>query len=727
MSFLNPFLAGLGAAFIALPIILHFLRRKRKPVMWGAMRFLVEAYRRKRRRMTLEQLLLLASRCALVLLFAFAIGQPIFGGLSSQRGPQELYIVLDDSIAAAATSGDEEAFVRHKAQAIELLETLDPAAGDRAGLILMGSPAQSVISPASSDITAVRRAIERAERTDAAADLEGALTIAAEALQTEESGAPAATVTIIGTMHEGSVDPDRPLPKLDDRGRAVRLVVAAPAEAPLTNIGIVSVEPIRSVVLGEAEQDGQAMVTIERSGVGISEPQEVKVALAADGTTASHTTPARFEPGQTSTETVIAFTMPAADISTQPTLTASISDDSNNADNRAITAINRREVLRVGIVASRPLVGQVGLDRFTPADWVRLSLSPGEAAGQLRIVDTTPSLIDAPRLATLDAVVLLEPDELARENWPLLRRFVDRGGLLIITPPAKDSVQLWTDSMTESLGLEWTIAREPIEPPEGTRIDTDSRNSSRLLSLIAGELGQLASSVSFQKILPIESTHNGESSILNLTDGSMLLASTHPMTASGRVSPGLVVYLASSPSLAWTDLPTRPLMVPLMQELVRQGVGLSSNRAVRVAGQADAPPSRAIEVLDSDGEPAMLPIRTAGRYEMRDAAGDAVGVLAVRADVSGSRIGRTTSAQLEPWLAASVGGAANLRWLDLNTSTNSPTTASHAASKDSGSNLAFWLIVFALGFAVVETVLARWSARSMTQHTPQHTSPEPTA
>ena len=720
MNFANPILAGLGLAFVALPIILHFLRRKRKPVMWGAMRFLVEAYRRNRRRMTLEQLLPLACRCALVLLFAVAIGQPIFGSLSSQTGPQELYIVLDDSIAATATTdGDEEAFEKHKSQAIELLDALNPAAGDRAGLILLGGPARSVISPASSDIAAVRRAIEQADRTDAAADLEGALTILGETIQTEEPGAPAATVAIIGSMREGSVDPDRPLPRLDNRGRAVRFVVHAPADAPLTNIGIASVEPIRSVVLGEAEQDGQALVVVERSGVGTSEPLSVTVSLAADGSGTSHTASAQFEPGQTTTEVMIAFTMPAADVSAQPTLTASLPDDSNNADNNTITTINRREVLRVGIIATRPLVGQVGLDRFTPADWVRLALSPGETTGQLRIVDTTPSLIDAPRLATLDAVVLLEPDELASENWPLLRRFVDRGRLLIVTPPAKDSVQLWTDSMTEALGLPWTIAREPTQPPEGTRIDTESRNTSRLLSLIAGELEQLASSVVFSKLLPIESSSSDDFSIITLTDGSVLLASAHPATASGKVSPGLVVYLASSPSLSWTDLPTRPLMVPLMQELIRQGVGLSSDRAVRIAGQTHQLPSRAVEVLDRDGNPVTLPIRTAGRYEMRDATGDPVGVLAVRADVNGSRIGRTTAAELEPWLAASAGGAHNLQWLDLDTSEAGAASTSSLARNNASAQLAFWLIVCALAFAVIETVLARWSARSMTSNQPE--------
>jgi hypothetical protein len=723
MNFLNPLLAGLGAAFVALPIILHFLRRKRKPVMWGAMRFLVEAYRRKRRRMTLEQLLLLASRCLLVLLFAFAIGQPVFGGASTQSGPQELYIVLDDSIASAANDGSTESFEQHKAQAIELLSSLTPEAGDRAGLVLIGGPARSIISPASSDIAAVRRAVERLERTDAAADLEGALAIVGESIQTEEPSAPEATVAIISTLREGGVDPSRPLPRLDNRGRGVQIVSTAPAETPLLNFGIESVEPIRGVVLGEAQRDGQALVTVERSGVGTSEPASVEITLAVDDSGISRTAEAEFEPGQTTTEVMIGFTMPPANVSKQPTLTATLESDSNNADNSTTTAIDRRDVLRVGIVASRPLVGQVGLDRFSPADWVRLALAPGETAGELRIVDTTPSLIDAPRLATLDAVVLLEPDELAKENWSLLRRFVDRGGLLIVTPPADDSVQLWTDSMTEALGLDWTIAREPIEPPEGTLINVETRSRSSMLALIAGELEQLASSVSFQRLLPIETSQDGEASILELTDGSSLLVSAHPVTATGRESPGLVVYLAISPSLSWTDLPTRPLMVPLMQELVRQGVGLSSDRAVRVAGQTDALPSRAAEILTSEGESAALPIRNAGRYEMLDNAGDVVGVMAVRPDINGSRIGLTSSAELEPWFAESIGGVFNLQWLGGDTVSPDNTDASGSLRRADRSNLAFWLIVFAMAFAVVETLLARWSARSMTLH---H-QPEPQA
>lgn len=716
MSLINPILGALAFAFVALPVILHFLKRKRKPVEWGAMRFLIEAYRRKRRRMTLEQLLLLLTRCALVLLFALAIGRPFFGSAASRSRPTELYIVLDDSVASAARETEsEEAFETLKAQAIALIDTLSADSGDRAGLVLMSGPARAVIAPASSDLGAVRRAIERAERTDAAADLHGALAVLEESLTTEEESAQTVTLALLGTMRAGSVDPDRPLPRLAADGREVRIIAGAPGESALTNIAISSIDPVRSVVLGEAQTDGQALVRLERSGAGVGEAQRVAVTLGVSGTSTTSRAEAEFAPGQTSAEVMLGFVLPATENAERPVLSASLADDANNADNSALLPIDRRGALRVGIIASRPLVGQVGIDRFTPADWVRLALAPGEASGELRLVDTTPSSIDAPRLATLDAAFLLEPDAVAAESWFLLRRFVERGGLLVVMPPAKDSVQLWTDAMTEALGLDWQIAREPItnEPPIG--IDPNSRPASdRLLAMIAGELDQLSASVTVEKSLPVLPAQADESPVLRLADGSVLLAATHPTTTSGRVMPGLVVYLASPPNLTWTDLPTRPLMVPLMQELVRQGVGLASDRAVRIAGQTGELPGRATEAVSIEGEPVELPIRNAGRYELVDDAGENAGVLTVHADVRGSRAETLPRAALEPWLAASVGDAERLSWLDTEGNTTASDLAEQAGTKQAGADpWIVWLIAAALALAILETGLARWSARSM--------------
>ena len=69
ISFLHPMLFAIGALCVSIPIIIHLLKRRRRVVSWGAMRFLEEAYRKRRRIITLEQLILLSLRCLLILSF----------------------------------------------------------------------------------------------------------------------------------------------------------------------------------------------------------------------------------------------------------------------------------------------------------------------------------------------------------------------------------------------------------------------------------------------------------------------------------------------------------------------------------------------------------------------------------------------------------------------------------------------------------------------------------
>src|SRR6478735_2909634 len=134
MTFLHPILAGAAVAAVAVPILIHILmRRRRKPVMWAAMRFLLEAYRQNRRRIRMEQLLLLAARCLVVALAGLAIARPLLGqaGLLGGRGAVTLYLLVDNGLASSALDeSGKPALERHKARAAALLDQLDLAAGD---------------------------------------------------------------------------------------------------------------------------------------------------------------------------------------------------------------------------------------------------------------------------------------------------------------------------------------------------------------------------------------------------------------------------------------------------------------------------------------------------------------------------------------------------------------------------------------------------------------------
>lgn len=76
MLFLNAALLA-GLAGVGIPIIIHLLnRRSARVVDWGAMRFLLDSLLTRKRRIQLEEALLMAARCLLVGLLALAVARP---------------------------------------------------------------------------------------------------------------------------------------------------------------------------------------------------------------------------------------------------------------------------------------------------------------------------------------------------------------------------------------------------------------------------------------------------------------------------------------------------------------------------------------------------------------------------------------------------------------------------------------------------------------------------
>lgn len=90
MSFINQTLLY-GLIGISIPIILHLLnRRSAKQIEWGAMQFLLDSIESRRRRIQLEEALLLAARCLLCGLVALALARPF----QPPGGPIPYVIVL---------------------------------------------------------------------------------------------------------------------------------------------------------------------------------------------------------------------------------------------------------------------------------------------------------------------------------------------------------------------------------------------------------------------------------------------------------------------------------------------------------------------------------------------------------------------------------------------------------------------------------------------------------
>ncbi len=768
MTFLHPSLLAAGVACLAIPILIHLLlRQRRKPVRWAAMRFLLEAYRRQRRRLRIQQWLLLATRCLLVLLVALAIGRPLLGaaGLLGAGSGRSVYILIDNSLASTVSEDGSpagSALAAHKAAAIALLDGLSTR--DKVGLIALGAPARAIVVPPSVDVQSVRSLVQGLEPTDAACDIGGALEQVARDAQQQGALGSTPVVAVLSEFLFGSADTARPLPPAFSEIPGVRIVASRPSTRSLGNVQVLDVKPLRQVVLTGAGAGGGGAtsvpgdvvtVSLRRTGASIGESAAtaVRVRITADGARRTEgvtdsTAIVRWQPGQAEATTSVQIDprLPGqGGGGAAVVLHIEIDRDPVPGDNVFRRPLTVREAIRVGVVAHRRF-GDLAPDRLAPDQWLRLALRPTPSA-PIDVIDVEPASLDGPMLASLDAVFVPAPDLLSEPEWSRLRRFVDSGGLLLVSPAPEDTVHLWSDEFVSAMDLPWRIAREvrTFADP-GASIDAQTEGArtgpGMLLSIVREELQELARPVRVARALPVEDSDRGTHVLLRLVDGTPWLVAAEPGAASVEESPaaqdasgqsapriasrGLVIYLASAPTLSWTDLPAKPFMVPLVHELVRQGVGFASGSWTAIAGRPLIAPPRSTRLRLSgtdEGDGAEIavvppgiaesPIRTAGVWQGVDDAGRSRGLVAVNADREAGRTDAQDAGAVRAWLAAATGGGGTapnpdaVSWIE-------PERAGEALSLGpSGAPISLPLLLGALAAAVLELCMARWFSHAI--------------
>lgn len=778
MTFVHTSLAVAGFAAVAIPIIIHLLfRQRRRPVPWAAMRFLLEALRKQRKRLRLETLILLAVRCLLLACLAAAIARPILAGtgLFGSVAGRDVYVLMDNSIASAVrggADGGDTALGWQIKRAKLLIDSL--GVNDRVGLFTLGGPAAPVVVPASPDARAVSGLLDGLASTDSACDLGGALDRLGATLRSERATVSSGvvrpvTVYVFSGFGSGSADLSRPLPGSLQGLEGVSIVASRPLDWQSADVQIAALEPLRSVVMasragsgGAGGEASQVRVLLRRTGASVASGgvSTVRVSASASGAMSASavTGSLRWNAGQSEGSVTVQLDAGASSGGgKESVLVAEIDRDALANDNVRRRPIEVRDRLQVGVVAQRAFGSAGRADQLSSAEWYRLALRPGEAA-PIEVVDIEPAALDTPALALLDAVVLPSPDLLKDNAWEKVRRFADGGGLVIVSPPEGASVHLWADAFTKAMGLGWRIAREASvagseggarlgEQPPGVVPGTGS-DGGTIFALLAQELQQLARPVTVTKWLSTTGERGSATALLSLADGTPWMIAGRVGSvggepdAPGRVAGrGLVVMFASAPVLTWTDLPARPLMVPLMQELVRQGVGEAGATLTGIAGLDVRVPQGTTELRAlegsaggaSDGGSGRVSVGADGRLEGElrssgvwravDAAGRSRGLVVLNPDADGARLELQPPDAVRAWLAGAVGtgnaspgagatggGAgdlASVSWLE-DAGSEIGAAGADGAGLNARSAWTLPLFIVALLLAVAEVFLARW-------------------
>ena len=262
-------------------------------------------------------------------------------------------------------------------------------------------------------------------------------------------------------------------------------------------------------------------------------------------------------------------------------------------DDAAISPVRARARLDVFILAQASTrAGEGRIDSYGPAEWLSLCLAPQADDSERRRLDADirVTLLDptiTPQLAALaeaDAVMVPRPDLLDATGWARVKDALAAGAFVLISPPPDAALHLWADGLKDMGSLKWEFAREATSHATPLKVSPERtmNEGSDPLALLAGELEELVKPVTVTRTLAVSGPRGAFDTVLSLSDGSPLLITARPDSGSEGSRGGVLAFLSTVIDLRWSDLPTKPLMLPLVQELVRQGVGNGRDGAASV-------------------------------------------------------------------------------------------------------------------------------------------------
>jgi hypothetical protein len=584
LGFANvPLLYALGAA--AVPVVIHLLNRKRfKEVTWAAMQFLLAAVKKNRRRMRIEQWLLLAIRTLVVLLVVTAMAKPfletfgaVIAGLRTHR-----VLVLDNSLSMGYTSADSSRFDQAKALASQLVKDSRP--GDALSVILMGSPPKVVIGVPSHNLDDVRKEIDELALSHGGTDL-------------------AATFEKVNTVLEASSISQKEVVFLTDLQAASWRAKAETADTLKRLLARVEDRKVRWVVidLGKSGGENRAVTDLKLAApfVSVGTTAIIRTALRnfgnsrSEGVRARLTVDGRLGPEE-SYDLQVGEDVPAVfpfQFSTpgDHLVEVSIDDDPLALDNRRYMVVPVREALNVLLVdghfKSEPYQAET--------DYLAQALAPSEESpGQprpIRVEVVAESQLSHKELSAFDVVVLCNVAQFNQTEATALDDFLKQGGGVVVfggdqVVPENYNRLLYADGkglLPASIGPSVGDAAKKeggfFFNPLGYRHPIISEYQGQSDPVTSGIT--LAITFQYHKLVLAKDSKAEIVMAFDRGDPALIEMTRHR---------GTVILVATSADMGWTTWPVHKSYLPIMQQIViRASAGRLTERNIRVGQPFD--------------------------------------------------------------------------------------------------------------------------------------------
>ena len=551
------------------PLIIHFWsRQKFELVPWAAMSFLAAAMRRHSRRLRLEQWLLLTVRCAILLLLALALADPVisrFPGMGTNRDvrePVHFVLVIDGSYSMLAESDGQSRFEMAIEQAQRWID--EARQGDGFTVVLMADPPRLIIGRPAFDRADVRAEIQSLSPTHTAAQITSTLLEVEQLVARVEREHPEFSQVRVGIFSDleraswQSVESDSGRQLIDRLARQGSLVLFDVGQEEVNNVAVVDLQQLQPATSTGVPATWEAVIEnfSERPVASLDADWIV------DGQVVQHESLSLPGHQTRSLQLEQTFIVPGPHH-----VELSLSDDGLEVDNHRWQVSQVKETIQVLCVEGRP--GETEL--------LELALDPlGQGARSITSRRISIGGLVEESLEHEQLVCLSNVARFSRDEASVLSSFVTNGGCLAIF--LGDQVQ--ADNYNQLLGSEAATSLIPgrlaATAPLGHYQLDPLGYRHPLLSVFRGQqrAGLLTTPVNcYQRI----ELMGGEAS--DAVRVVLALGNGDPLVIDHRVGDGevLVFTTAISPhstvqdeerSIAWSELGSWPSFLPLMQEMV---------------------------------------------------------------------------------------------------------------------------------------------------------------
>ncbi|MDG2199721.1 MAG: BatA domain-containing protein [Phycisphaerales bacterium] len=699
----TPLMAFAGALAILVPLLIHLLfRRRRRPVEWAAMQFVIQAWAARRRRVRMEQWILLTLRCLVPLVLGFALAQPLLADGNWFSGSTHHYIIIDNGVSTTTTSTNGQTdFEQLKEQASDFIRSGNP--GDLVTIVSSTNPLKTPRS--TGDLEQAALHVESMGSRFIESDLKKSLDKVIGVISNGTSGGRN-EVTIFSPFRSGSLGKMKEYELEPPSGSVLQF--STPTITNLENTRFESVEPLRRFILrdknetesGRSSLGRTAMASLVRDGAELPSKQ-TSISTSLNGKTTHRTY--QWKTGQERAEVELQLPIDSAS-DESATIKVTIDDvDANMNDNSWYLTMDTVEQLRF-LILDR--VGDESIDS-NQSRWIKFALNPGDLESlETRVMD--PMAIIDSDLDQLDVLVITRPDLLQEMSIELVGEFLEENGIVILLPPADREIHHWTTSLQRNLGLPWSWGKETrtfIEPVGIEETDV----AGQYLAPIAGDLPVLLESIRVQKSMELVPS-TGADILLTIGDGSPLLV----VSAHGDDNPGTVIHITTPMDPTWTDLPTKPLMVPLFQELVRNSLSNQRMNRQRFVGDVFEVPGSTL--VGGDGHRIPVDIDTnetvstpqhPGHWVIENKMSESVGTVSVNIRAGSTNTGVTDVSEIPTLLGEPE------HWIEL-----AQDGYGNRKTAGPGGSLTRALLLFLLALIVAETILSRLFTHTTTQSNP---------